>query len=155
MLGDQALRDHRFELVIKNVDAVDFAVRVTLDDALAVLRGEGMLDFAENADVLADDLNAACSCDGACRPQRWIVSALILQRSSLLELGKRRRMKSRPLRPMHSTSIFCSGFESMNLLTTFRIFVLKAPARPLSPVTTISRTFSSGARLAAGGAALR
>jgi hypothetical protein len=41
-------------------------------------------------------------------------------------------------------SIFASGFDWMNLVTIFRILVLKAAAKPLSPVTTMSRILFSG-----------
>src|ERR1700739_4911806 len=59
VLGDQALRNDRFEFVEENVDAVDFSARVTSDDTGRQSRGETVFDLAKNADVLADDLHAA------------------------------------------------------------------------------------------------
>src|SRR5271165_7275710 len=59
MFGDQPLRDHRLELVIENVDAIDFAARVALDQVRAQRGSKTMLDLAEDADVFADDLHAA------------------------------------------------------------------------------------------------
>ena len=42
-----------------NVDTINLAARVALDDALGQNRGEGVFDFAEDADVLAHDLHPA------------------------------------------------------------------------------------------------
>src|SRR5208283_4186616 len=59
VLDDQALRDHRLEFVVEDVDTVNLVIGVAFDDALGKIRGEVMVDFAENTDVLADDLHAA------------------------------------------------------------------------------------------------
>ena len=59
MLDYKALRDDRLELVVKDVDAVDQFVGEALHHVLAETRDKVVIDFAENAYILAGDLNAA------------------------------------------------------------------------------------------------
>src|SRR5882757_1217336 len=58
-LGDQTLRYDRLKFIEENVDGIYFFVDIASHNAFAQSGGETEFYFAQNANVFADDLNAA------------------------------------------------------------------------------------------------
>src|SRR5215469_5030123 len=57
MIHDQSLRDDRLELVVDEINGIDFLTRVTLDDLGSQIARLSELDLVQDSDLFSDDLH--------------------------------------------------------------------------------------------------
>ena len=143
LLDNQPLRDDRLELVEHDVHGVNFFALVTRNHVCGQGGGLRKLNFAQNANVLTRDLNLSGSFT---RFPLGFHRFRQIGQTLRLHLGRR---KTAP----QKIAALASDRLDIDALPVFGIqepssgfgdIRVKAPASPLSPVTTIRRMFFSG-----------